>query len=44
MVEAACEMALQESFAKTNDQIIIVAGVPFGKSGGTNILRVAMIE
>lgn len=44
MVEAACEMAVLESFAKKTEQIIITAGVPFGKTGNTNILRVAIIE
>jgi pyruvate kinase len=44
MVESAC-MAVQEAeFANTGDQIIVTAGMPFGMSGGTNILRVATVE
>jgi pyruvate kinase len=44
MVETACRIAVVEKFAAHNDQIIVTAGVPFGASGGTNILRVARIE
>lgn len=44
MVETACRIAVAEKFAIHNDQIIVTAGVPFGASGGTNILRVARIE
>lgn len=44
MVETACRAAVAEKFAAPNDQIIVTAGVPFGASGGTNILRVARIE
>ncbi len=44
MVETARKAAVFEKFAKANDKIIVTAGVPFGASGGTNILRVAKIE
>ncbi len=44
MVETACKAAVAENFAKANEQIIVTAGVPFGASGGTNILRVAKVE
>lgn len=44
MVDSACKLALQESFAKLEDQILITAGMPFGTAGGTNILRVAKVE
>ncbi len=44
MVEMACRCAKIESFATKGQQIIVTAGVPFGKSGGTNILRVARID
>lgn len=30
-----------EGFADTTDQLVVTAGVPFGKAGTTNILRVA---
>ncbi len=44
MVEMACHCAKAESFATHGQQIIVTAGVPFGKSGGTNILRVVRID
>ncbi|RZI45196.1 pyruvate kinase [Candidatus Finniella inopinata] len=44
MVENACHLAFKENFAKKGEQILITAGVPFGKAGGTNILRIAKID
>ena len=44
MVETACRWAKAEHFATHNQHIIVTAGIPFGKSGGTNILRVAKID
>jgi len=44
MVQKALHFAENEGFARIGDQIVIVAGVPFGLSGTTNILRVAEIE
>jgi pyruvate kinase len=44
MVEVGCKCAKVEEFSTTNDKIIVTAGVPFGQSGGTNILRVATID
>ena len=44
MVDTAMAVAKQESFAKAGDRIVIIAGVPFGYSGSTNLLRVAEIE
>ncbi|MCX7338649.1 MAG: pyruvate kinase [Alphaproteobacteria bacterium] len=44
MVETACKSAHNAGFAEVNDKIIVIAGVPFGTSGGTNILRIATIE
>lgn len=43
MVEAACAFAKQENFAKLGDYIVITAGIPFGQSGGTNMIRIARI-
>ncbi|MBJ3764034.1 pyruvate kinase [Maribius pontilimi] len=37
----AARAARSEGFANENDQIVVTAGVPFGQSGTTNILRVA---
>ncbi len=44
MVSKAVLMALREDFAKVGDRVVITAGVPFGCSGTTNILRVADVE
>src|SRR5437879_1558396 len=39
MVECACRTALEQSFAKAGDTIVITAGMPFGTPGATNLLR-----
>ena len=44
MVHKALLMAHREGFGDVGDQVIITAGVPFGHTGTTNILRVAEIE
>lgn len=43
MVEQACKHARESGLAKQHDQIVIVAGVPFGVPGSTNNLRVAVV-
>ena len=43
MVSQAAALALKSGFAKRRDEIVVIAGVPFGKSGGTNSLRVAKV-
>ncbi len=43
MTDLACKTALQEGFAKPGDQIVIAAGVPFGRAGTTNMLRLATV-
>ena len=40
-VIAAAHAARTEGFADPTDQLVVTAGVPFGQSGTTNILRVA---
>ena len=44
MVERACQVALAESFAKVGETLVIIAGMPFGKSGTTNMLRIAQVQ
>jgi len=44
MVERACEFAIEESFADIGDTLVIMAGMPFGISGTTNMLRIARVE
>lgn len=43
MVNAACQTALREGFAKPGDQIAITAGMPFRQPGSTNLLRLAEV-
>jgi pyruvate kinase len=43
MVERACRIAIRENFAKPGQRVIVVAGVPFGTPGATNMLRIAYI-
>ena len=43
MVERACRIAVKESFAKPGQRVIVVAGVPLGTPGATNMLRIAYI-
>jgi pyruvate kinase len=44
MVERACEVALSESFAEIGETLVIIAGMPFGRPGTTNMLRIAQVE
>ncbi len=44
MIEDACRFAHSEGFAALGERIIITVGVPLGKAGATNMLRVAVIE
>jgi pyruvate kinase len=43
MIECACRSARDEGFAKPGDDVVVVAGLPFGQSGTTNLLHVARI-
>jgi pyruvate kinase len=43
MVDHAKAHALEEGFAKPGDRIVIIAGIPFGRQGSTNNVRVARI-
>ncbi len=44
MVNKGCQVAFDQQFARQGELIIMIAGVPFAVSGGTNILRIAKIE
>ncbi len=37
----ACKIAVGEGFAREGERIIVVAGLPFGTPGATNMLRIA---
>jgi hypothetical protein len=37
------EFPANEGFAKAGDTIVVTGGMPFGISGGTNLLRIAQL-
>ena len=41
MAKRACKFANREEFSRENDRVVIVAGVPFGTPGATNMIRIA---
>jgi pyruvate kinase len=43
MVVRACRLAFQDGFAKAGRRVIIVAGLPLGTPGATNMLRIAFV-
>jgi len=43
MVERACQIAVKDGFAKAGQRVIVVAGVPLGTPGATNMMRVAFV-
>lgn len=43
MVERACRIAFSEEFAKPGGRVVIIAGVPLGTPGATNMLRIAFV-
>jgi pyruvate kinase len=42
-VSKSLRIAAQEGFLKQGDEIVVIAGVPFGTAGTTNALRVAVM-
>jgi pyruvate kinase len=44
MLGAASQAALQSGLAQPGDLLVITAGVPFGRPGHTNLLKVHRIE
>lgn len=44
MIEHACDVARSEGFAEPGQRIIITAGVPLGRPGATNLLRIAFVS
>ena len=44
MVDRACRNAFSDGFAKAGQRIIVVAGVPFGTPGATNMMRIAYVK
>jgi pyruvate kinase len=43
MVDRACRLAFKDGFTRTGQRVIIVAGVPLGTPGATNMLRIAFV-
>jgi len=43
MVSRAGSIALETGFAKAGQRVIIVAGVPLGAPGTTNMVRIASV-
>ena len=43
MVANACTIVKNADLAKSEDSIVITAGIPFGSAGSTNLLRIAKI-
>jgi pyruvate kinase len=43
MVQRACRIAFKDGFARTGQRIIIVAGIPLGTPGATNMVRIAFV-
>ncbi|TNE36197.1 MAG: pyruvate kinase [Alphaproteobacteria bacterium] len=43
MVNKACKISFAEGFARPGERVVIMAGVPFGTPGSTNILRIAWV-
>jgi pyruvate kinase len=44
MADRASKFAVRQGLAKPGDRILIIAGVPFGTPGATNMLRLAFID
>jgi pyruvate kinase len=43
MVARACRIAFREGFARPGQRVIVVAGVPIGTPGATNMVRIAFV-
>lgn len=43
MAFRACKFAVREGYATMGDRILVIAGVPFGTPGATNMVRIAFI-
>ena len=43
MMGKSVRIAKRQDFAQDGDDIVVVAGIPFGVAGGTNILHIAKV-
>jgi pyruvate kinase len=44
MINHACQVARDEGFAKPGERIIVTAGLPLGRPGATNLIRIAYVD
>ncbi|MBO1905196.1 pyruvate kinase [Microvirga sp. 3-52] len=44
MAFRACKFALREGYSSVGDRVIVVAGMPFGTPGATNMVRIAFVN
>lgn len=44
MIAKGCRMAMRHGLAAGGDRIVVLAGVPFGTSGSTNVIHVAQVR
>jgi pyruvate kinase len=44
MVVKACRIAFEEEFVKPREGVVIIAGVPLGSPGTTNMVRIAFLD
>jgi|TARA_B110000444_G_scaffold251535_1_gene279533 pyruvate kinase len=44
MIDKACGVCYEWGYAKLNERIIIMAGMPFGSPGKTNVLRISRVR
>ena len=43
MIDHARSHALSDGFAEPEDRLVVVAGIPFGRRGSTNNIRVMRV-
>jgi pyruvate kinase len=44
MSSRACKFAVRDGFSAVGDRVIVVAGMPFGTPGATNMVRIAFVN
>jgi pyruvate kinase len=44
MVRKACRIAFEEGLVKAREGLLIIAGVPLGSPGTTNMIRIAFVD
>jgi pyruvate kinase len=44
MAFRACKFAVREGYANVGERVIVVAGMPFGTPGATNMVRIAFVN